>query len=83
MKTAIYVEDGVTQLVITPESKFEKEALAAIQNNTLETKIFSGTFYNCNGGWVRHKEIYQHSLYNEEDNEQSLILKIITEKGEE
>jgi len=27
MKTAIYVEDGVKQIVLTPETKFEKEIL--------------------------------------------------------
>lgn len=30
MKTAIYVEDGTVQLVITPESDFEKNALSTM-----------------------------------------------------
>lgn len=29
MKTAIYIEDGVVQLVVTPESDFEKAAVRA------------------------------------------------------
>lgn len=45
MKTAIYVADGVAQLVITPETDFEKKPLSV--------KILKGSFYECLGDYVR------------------------------
>jgi len=51
MKTAIYIEDGVVQLVITPESEFEKDSIKIFENNCIDAKLFSGSFYDCRGGW--------------------------------
>jgi hypothetical protein len=53
MKTAIYIEDGTVQLVITPESEFEKNALRSFENKPMEVKIFNGHFHECRGGWIR------------------------------
>ncbi len=82
MKTAIYIEDGTVQLVITPETKFEKNALTGFEEKPLEVKIFAGSFYDCRGGWVRQKEHYSHfGLQRELDqNDRSLIL-TITERA--
>ena len=77
MKTAIYIEDGVVQLVITPETKFEKNALSSFEDKELETKIFSGSFYDCRGGWIRQKGYYQPSgMYGSmgDSNDRSIIL---------
>jgi len=83
MKTAIYIEDGTIQLVITPESKFEKDALASFQDKEFETEIFEGSFYDCRGGWVRQKGFFNsnHGFgYNTSDNnDKSLILRTKTE----
>lgn len=54
MKTAIYIEDGVTQLVLTPETLFEKQALNAIADAPTQAFIKQGSFYDCQGGWTRH-----------------------------
>lgn len=75
MKTAIYIEDGTVQLVITPETEFEKNALSSFEDKPVETKIFSGSFYDCRGGWVRQNSHYPNTLTgvgSSEDN--SLIL---------
>jgi len=61
MKTAIYIEDGVTQVVLTPESEFEKFALSELENQSLNVQIFNGTFYDCRGGWIRQREDYRSS----------------------
>lgn len=85
MKTAIYIEDGVVQLVITPESEFEKNALKSFSNKPLEAKVFSGSFYDCRGGWVRQKGYYDSNVgfYNRPDNnDQSLILRMQEPKEE-
>jgi len=77
MKTAIYIEDGIVQLVITPESDFEKNALSSFEEKPLEAKIFSGSFYDCRGGWIRQAEYVPNRLYSGTNvNEKSLILRI-------
>jgi hypothetical protein len=62
VKTAIYIEDGVVQLVLTPEGKFEKNALAAFENKPTETRIMHGEFYDCAGGWARHSRPMAHGV---------------------
>lgn len=56
MLTAIYIEDGIVQLVLTPENKFEKEAIASFKDGKLQAQIFNGAFYDCRGGWVRQRD---------------------------
>jgi hypothetical protein len=72
MKTAIYIEDGRLQVVITPESEFDKKALSTLENRPLEAQIFSGSFYDCRGGWVR-QSAYQA---NYSGGDRSLIVRI-------
>jgi len=77
MKTAIYIEDGVVQLVLTPENEFEKNAIKTFDDKPLQTKINSGSFYDCRGGWVRQSAYYRDSAYGmgaSEANDQSLII---------
>lgn len=76
MKTAIYIEDGTVQLVITPETEFEKNALTSFEKEPLEVKIHSGSFYDCRGGWVRQKEHYYNHGYGGDANDKSIILRI-------
>jgi hypothetical protein len=53
MKTAIYIEDGIVQLVLTPSNQFERDAVKSFGNENLSIKNFIGSFYECKGGWVR------------------------------
>ena len=73
MRTAIYIEDGVVQLVLTPETKFEKNALQSFEvEGTLDVKIEHGTFYDCQGGWARHRRTYDGGT-----EDRSLILRVV------
>lgn len=81
MKTAIYIEDGVVQLVLTPESDFEKNALRSFEDKPTETLIFSGAFYDCRGGWVRQSRYFQPTGYSD-SNDRSLILRTSPGKTE-
>lgn len=74
MKTAIYIEDGVVQLVITPQSEFEKNALSTFQNKPLDAKLFDGSFYDCRGGWVMQSAHYHHFSHEQNHKDRSLIL---------
>ena len=80
MKTAIYIEDGTIQLVITPETDFEKNALSTFQNHELDAEIYSGSFYDCRGGWVRQADYYQSGHLDPmgNNNDKSLIMRIKT-----
>lgn len=75
MKTAIYIEDGVVQLVITPESQFEKDALRSFDGNEVRAQVFTGSFYDCRGGWVRQSHHYHSTPYGD-SNDRSLILRM-------
>jgi hypothetical protein len=76
MKTAIYIEDGLVQLVMTPENEFEKNALSTFRDKPLDAKLHSGSFYDCRGGWVRQSAYIPHSPYDSVRNnsDASLIL---------
>ncbi len=81
MKTAIYIEDGVLQVVLTPESGFEKNAIDAITDKSFTTEIIEGSFYDCRGGWVRQKSYVKGNNINGGFlNDKSLIIK--ASKGE-
>lgn len=81
MKTAIYIEDGTVQLVITPETEFEKNALTTFSDKPLDATLFSGSFYDCRGGWVMQSAHYPSSNYgNDNHRDRSLIL-VAREKG--
>jgi len=57
VKTAIYIEDGILQIVLTPKTTFEKEVCSKIEQSDLEnTKIYRGQFYKCQGGWTLQGE---------------------------
>ena len=81
MKTAIYIEDGTVQLVITPETEHEKNSLTIFNDKPLEAKIFSGSFYDCRGGWIKQKEHYQ-TYGGKDHNDKSLIIRIDKGKDE-
>ena len=85
MKTAIYIEDGVTQLVITPESDFEKSTLKMLggEDGAVEAKIHIGSFYDCRGGWVRQSKYNAHmNDLSADRGDRSLILKVSNDQHE-
>ena len=55
MRTALFLEDGVCQIVLTPENKEEQRLLGLFQDNKV-VKVYRGSFYNCEGGWIRQGE---------------------------
>lgn len=76
MKTAIYIEDGIVQLVITPETEFEKNAMQTFREKPLDAKLFDGSFYDCRGGWVRQSAYTRGTTYGNywDSTDSSLIL---------
>lgn len=74
MKTAIYIEDGRTQFVLTPETKIDREVLDEIESTNLKT--YRGEFYGCSGGWTRHDSSFGFNLASGVSSERSLIFVI-------
>lgn len=52
MKIALYIEDGLEQIVLTPETDTEKGILGKLHDGR-QLNIVRGQFYECRGGWVR------------------------------
>lgn len=81
MKTAIYIEDGLTQLVLTPESDFEQGIVSKVNKGEQAVKIHTGSFYQCEGGWVRQRPPYYGRV--EEDDSLIIVMEIKgDQKGE-
>ncbi len=68
MKTAIYIENGTTQLVLTPENDWEKQVLVSIAKEPRPAIILRGEFYDCQGGWIRQRPDGYESLMIRLDN---------------
>lgn len=67
MKTSIYIENGVQQIILQPENKFEKNILQSIRDRENEVEFHFGSFSTCHGGYIRR--------YNQhETNEDSLMV---------
>lgn len=54
MKIALYIEDGLEQIVLTPESDTEKAILGKLHDGSRSLSVKRGSFFECQGGWVRN-----------------------------
>jgi hypothetical protein len=61
MKTAIYIENGRSQIVLTPENDWEKQVIKGIADKPSTVRFHNGSFYPCQGGYTRHGT-YDESL---------------------
>lgn len=55
MKVALYFTEGRKQVVLTPESAFERGVLKELGECELTVHKGCG-FYSCNGGWDRQND---------------------------
>lgn len=53
MKIALYIEDGLEQVVLTPQGDTETAILKKLHDGSREFSVKSGTFYACMGGYTR------------------------------
>lgn len=74
MKIALYIEDGLEQIVLTPTSDTEKAILEKIHDNTRDIAIKRGEFYGCRGGWMRQKKRYSNIYGSDEPNDESTMI---------
>lgn len=79
MKIALYIEDGIEQLVLTPESEHERKMLSLLHDQSRTVAIIRGSFYETRGGWVRqgylnHQNPYDGYLGNSRKDDESTML---------
>lgn len=77
MKIALYIEDGLEQIVLTPESDTEKDILGKLHDGSRELSIKKGSFYECRGGWMRHQMhevVYGYGSSNETGDNSTMIV---------
>src|SRR5262245_63024188 len=81
MKIALYVEDGLEQIVLTPENETENGIIGKMHDDSRELSVYRGEFYGCRGGWVRW-QLSSHSIYGTKENDKSTIIVLRRKKGE-
>lgn len=80
MKIALYIEDGLEQIILTPESDTEKGILGKLHDGSRELAIKSGSFYKTQGGYTRYAASYRNQWGDTTDDESTMI--ILQEKEE-
>ncbi len=85
MKTAIYIEDGLTQFVLTPETEIDKKVLGEMESTELKT--FRGNFYACIGGWTRQdpnnwagSSVWRNQYLNSDGSSDESLIFVIEKK---
>lgn len=63
MKISFYMEDGLEQIVFTPQNESEQKLMDRLHDETRTVEIKRGSFFDCHGGWKRHGVHYQNSAY--------------------
>lgn len=53
MRVALYIEDGLEQIVLTPETDTEKGILGKLHDATRTLSIHRNSFFPTHGGFVR------------------------------
>jgi hypothetical protein len=55
MKIALYIEDGLEHIFLTPESDIETAILGKLHDGSRKLEIKQGSFFKCAGGWMRYE----------------------------
>ena len=62
MKIALYIQDGLEQIVLTPEGDTEKAILGKLHDGSRQLSILRGSFFECRGGWVRQSSADESTM---------------------
>jgi uncharacterized protein with PhoU and TrkA domain len=62
MKIAFYMENDLEQIVLTPESKYERDMLGKLHDGTRVLSIKRGRFFENVAGFVRHDTIDESTM---------------------
>jgi hypothetical protein len=75
VKIALYIEDGLEQIVLTPETATEKGILGKLHDDSRTLTIHKGSFFDCKGGWKRYgvHHVFDSFGGREEHDESTMI----------
>lgn len=74
MKIALYIDDGLEQIVLTPETDTERGIVRKLEDGSRELSVCRGKFYECRGGWVTQGSLVQGGLSHNTENESTMIV---------
>ena len=74
MKIALYIEDGLEQIVLTPQTETEAGIVRKLEDGSRELSIKRGAFYECRGGWVRHRARGPYDPPSSDDDSSVMIV---------
>jgi hypothetical protein len=75
MKIALYIEDGLEQIVLTPENLLEEGIVGKLGDSSREMSIYHGGFYACQGGWIRHSFGSPYSQRSRDEKSTIIVLR--------
>lgn len=81
MKIALYVEDGLEQIVLTPESDTEKAILGKLHDGSRHMELKKGSFFRCAGGWMRHGVYSTSNVYGRSDQNDDSTMIVLQRVG--
>lgn len=73
MKISFYMEDGLEQIVLTPQNESEQKMLDRMHDTSRTVEIKRGSFFECRGGYIRYQPEYQ-SPYGVDDSDKSTMI---------
>ena len=83
MKIALYIEDGLEQIVLTPESETETAILGKLHDGSRELSIKKGSFYHTRGGWQRYQQYTEYLAYGRSsDGDESTMIVLRPASGD-
>lgn len=77
MKIALYIEDGLEQIVLTPESDTEKSILGKLHDGKRRLELKRGSFFKCIGGWVRYSQPWRGTFDARDSDDESTMLVLL------
>jgi hypothetical protein len=81
MKIALYVEDGLEQIILTPVTDTETALLDKLHDGSRRFELHRGGFYPCMGGWMRHRLRTSVDGYDPgPDNSTMIVLRPVDEE---
>ena len=81
MKIALYIEDGLEQIVLTPETETEKGIVRKMHDDHRTMSVYRGEFYPCQGGWTRHARQSPSYIGQGQSKDDSTIIVLTPKEG--
>jgi hypothetical protein len=82
VKIALYIEDGLEQIVLTPETETEKGIVRKLHDDSRTLSIKRGSFYACQGGWTRQRQVSESYYGRNSSTDDDSTMIVLRQKPE-